>query len=151
MEEIGVIKSVDGIMAKVIVRKTMACDHCVKGECDMEGRNFETEAINAVHAKVGQTVKIVMKAQTYIKGAIVLYILPVFSLIIGAILGQLLLPAYFTGINTETLAVVGAFFLFFLSLVLVKFLSGRMEKNTEYKSVVEKILENENANPVPFS
>ncbi len=151
MEEIGIIKSVEGVTAKVVIQKTGACDHCVKGDCDVKGSGFETEAINAAHATVGQTVKVVMKVQTYIKGAVILYIVPVFALIAGAVMGRIYLPAYFDGMNLDTLAVAGGFVSFLLSLAIVKLLSARMEKSTEYKSVIEKILENENAKSDPSS
>ncbi|GBE02386.1 positive regulator of sigma(E), RseC/MucC [bacterium BMS3Bbin06] len=141
MNEIGVVKSIDGHMAKVIVYKKSACDHCTENDCDIKGNGFETEAINMAHANIGETVKVVMKAQTYIKGALVLYILPVFALMAGALLGKVYLPVYFSGLNSELLSVLGGFISLFLSLVAVKILSARMERKTEYKSVIEEILD----------
>jgi sigma-E factor negative regulatory protein RseC len=146
MDEVGKVKSVDGVTARVVIQKTGACDHCVKGDCEVKGRGFETEAINAAHATVGQTVKVVMKTQTYIKGALILYIVPVFALIAGAMIGQVVLPRYFSTTEPQTLAVMGGFISFILSLAFVKVLSSRMEKSTECRSVIEKVLENENEN-----
>ncbi len=141
MEEIGIVKSVDGVKAKVVIRKSSACDHCVKDECDMEGNNFEVEAINAANASVGQTVKIVMKAQTYIKGALLLYVLPIFALFVGAIFGKMFLPDAIKGIGPEAAAVIGGFILMALSFLLIKIASSRMEKKTEYQSVIEEIIQ----------
>jgi len=141
MDEIGVVKRVDGNTATVVIQRTAACDHCVKDDCDVTTEGIETEAINAVHAKEGQTVKLVMRAHIYIKGMFVLYIIPVLALIIGAVLGQDILPSYFVNTDPQALAAAGGFFLLFISLFIVKLLSSRMEKNTEYKSVIEKIVE----------
>lgn len=140
MEEIGIVKKVEGVTAKVVIKKSSACDHCVKDECDMEGVNFEVEAINAAHAEVGQTVKVVMKAQTYIKGALLLYILPVFALFVGAIFGKIYLPDAFKGIGSETAAVIGGFLMMMISFLVIKIVSSKMEKKTEYRSVIEEII-----------
>ncbi|HDL20239.1 MAG TPA: hypothetical protein ENH30_03065, partial [Nitrospirae bacterium] len=51
------------------------------------------------------------------------------------------LPVYFSGLNSELLSVLGGFISLFLSLVAVKILSARMERKTEYKSVIEEILD----------
>ncbi len=140
MEEIGIVTSINGVTAKVLIKKSTACDHCVKDECDMEGRDFEIEAINAAHAEVGQTVKVVMKAQTYIKGAMLLYVLPVFALFVGAILGKVYLSNLFGGIASETAAVIGGFLLMILSFIVIRLASSAMEKKTEYSSVIEEII-----------
>ncbi len=140
MEEIGVVKKVDGVTARVVIKKSSACDHCVKDECDMESMDFEVEAINAANARVGQTVKVVMKAQTYIKGALLLYMLPVFALFVGAIFGKFYLSDAFKGVGPEAAAAIGGVLLMILSFIVIKIVSSRMEKKTEYRSVIEEII-----------
>jgi sigma-E factor negative regulatory protein RseC len=142
MESVGIVKSKEGIMARVIVEMSGGCcDHCEKETCDITETGIETEAINEARAEIGQKVKIVMKSYTYMKGAIVLYILPIFALISGAILGKIYLPVYLKGVDNELHAVIGGFLAFFISLIFVKILSGIMEKKTEYKSVIKSIIE----------
>lgn len=142
MEELGIVKSIDGLTARVVVsRKSSCCESCEKDTCDIPDEGLETEAINAVNAKIGQKVKIVMKSHTYLKGALLIYILPVFALIGGAILGKIYLPAYIDVKDTELLAALGGFIAFFVSLMLIKIMAGRMNKKTEYKSVIESIVE----------
>jgi sigma-E factor negative regulatory protein RseC len=142
METVGVVKSVHGTMARVLMETgPSCCAHCEKGSCDIEINGVETEAVNLVQAKVGQKVKVDMKTGTYLKGALLLYVLPVAALFIGALLGAAWLPAYFHGANDNLLSAAGAVFLFLVSLVIVKLLSGRMEKKTENKSVIEAVIE----------
>ncbi len=116
-------------------------NHCEKDSCDLETRGIETEAVNLVDAKVGQKVRIYVKTFTYVKGILVLYILPVFALLTGAVLGRAYLPAYFKGSSSDALSAAGAFLLFFVSLLLAKLLSGKMEKKKEHKPVIESIVE----------
>jgi sigma-E factor negative regulatory protein RseC len=142
MFAVGVVKSVDGQTAKVFVEiGGGCCDHCEKEVCDVSSQGVETEALNLVHARVGQKVRINMKTFTYVKGALVLYIVPVLALFLGAFLGRVYLPAYIHDTGADTLSAVGGFFLLGLSLILAKLLSGRMGRKTEHKPVIESIIE----------
>ncbi len=141
MEEIGIVKSIDGVIAKVVVQKKSACDHCEQNTCEVTDGGVETEAINAARATVGQKVKVVMRPQTYLKGALLFYALPVFALIFGALSGKVYLPAYFPGTDPDLLSALGGLLAFLLSLGLVRLLLGRMNRRTEYKSVIEEIIQ----------
>ncbi|GBE05879.1 MAG TPA: hypothetical protein ENH31_07500 [Nitrospirae bacterium] len=142
MEEIGVVKSIDGVNARVIMgKKSGCCDHCEKETCDITYNGVEIEAINAARAKVGQKVKIVMKPSTYLKGALLLYVLPLFALFAGAFIGKSYLPVYINGVDSELLAAFGGLLAFFTSLIFIKISSGRMNRKTENQSIIEEILE----------
>ena len=142
MEEIGVVKSIDGISAKVVMqRKSSCCESCEKDACDIPDNGIETEAINRAGAKVGQKVKVVMSAYSYLKGAMAIYVLPVFALIAGAIVGKVYLTPYFGTVDSELVAAIGGFAAFFASLILIKIIAARMSRKTEYKSVIESIVE----------
>jgi positive regulator of sigma E activity len=142
MHEIGVIKSIDGIFARVLIgRKSSCCESCEKESCDIPEDGVETEAINEIKAKVGQKVKVVMKSHTYIKGALVLYALPIFAFISGAVLGEMHLSNLIRGIDPELLAALVGFCALFTSLIIVKLMTNRMEKKTENRSVIESIVE----------
>jgi sigma-E factor negative regulatory protein RseC len=142
MDEIGIVKSIDGVIAKVVVaRKSSCCESCEKETCDIPENGVETEAINAAGAKVGQKVKVVMKSYTYVKGAMIIYVFPVVALIAGAILGKMYLPSFWRGVDSDLLAALAGFLMLFTSLILVKIISSRMEKNTENKSVIESVVE----------
>lgn len=142
MEEIGVVKSIDGMTARVIVqRKNSCCESCEKPACDIPDTGIETEAINAAGAKVGQKVKIVMSAYSYLKGAMAIYVLPVFALIAGAIAGKVYLTPYFRTVDSDLVAAIGGFAALFASLIVIKIITARMSRKTEYKSVIKSIVE----------
>jgi sigma-E factor negative regulatory protein RseC len=139
IHELGKVKSIDGSIARVVVARKSSC--CEKDNCDIPDDGLETEAINQAGASVGQIVKLAMKPYTFIKGAILLYVLPVFSLIAGAIMGKMYLPSYFVETDSDLLAALAGFLFFIISLFIIKFLSDIMNKKTEYKSVIESIVE----------
>jgi sigma-E factor negative regulatory protein RseC len=141
MTNVGVVKSVEGNLAKVFVGAG-CCGSCQKDSCDIgTARGHETEAINLVHAKVGQKVRIDIKALAFLKGVLVLYALPFIALLTGAILGRAYLPAYFRGTSPDVLSAAGGFFLFLISLLTARFYSRKMEKKAEDKPVIESIIE----------
>jgi sigma-E factor negative regulatory protein RseC len=143
MRNIGIVKSVEGNMAKVFVGAGLGCcDSCQSYSCDLEAtRGIETEAVNLVHAKVGQKVTVDMKALAFLERVLVLYVLPVVALLTGAVLGRAYLPAYFTGTIPDVLSAAGGFSMFLISLLTAGVYSRKMKKKTEDKPVIESIIE----------
>ena len=129
-------------MARVIVVEGPGCcESCRTVSCDPIS-GTETEAINFVHAKVGQKVRINMKVLTFLTEVLLLYVLPIVALLTGAVLGRSYLPAYFRGTNPDILSATGGFFLFLISLLTARLFSRKMEKKkTEHKPVIESIIE----------
>lgn len=142
MQEVGIVQSIDGATARVMIsREESPCENCTQDACTIPEKGIETEAINVAGAKVGQKVKVIMKANTYFKGALLIYVLPVVALIGGAILGKIYLPAYINVKDTDLLAALGGFLAFIVSLLVVKVLISKINKKTEYQSVIESIME----------
>jgi sigma-E factor negative regulatory protein RseC len=141
MEEVGVVTSITGPLATVLVQKKSACDHCTAGTCNVTGEGANLEALNEAQARVGQRVKVSLRPYTYLKGSLILYGLPALALIVGAVAGKELAGAFLPGTDEELAAAVAAFGLFGLSFLLVKVWSSRAEKNVRYRPVIEEILE----------
>ena len=76
MEEVGTIMSIDGLTAKVTVPRKTACEGCTAGTCKPGKQFMEIAALNPVNARVGQTVRVVMKPYSYLKGVIIVYGIP---------------------------------------------------------------------------
>ncbi len=141
MEEVGVVKSIDGVTATVLVERKSACDKCKEGVCHVSDGGALIEAVNAAKAKEGQRVKVVFRTYTYLKGTVLIYGLPALALIIGAVLGKEFLPRIFSGADPDLLSAVGGFGLFIVTFIAARLFSLRMERKTEYKPVVEEILD----------
>jgi len=140
IEETGIVKSLDGIMAKVMVPKKSACEGCTAGICKPENQSMEIEAINRVGAKVGQTVRIDIKAATYIKGSLIVYGLPALFMVIGAVIGKEFLSAIFTGTDPDILSAFFGFSMLIVSFIIIRFWTNALGRKTESKPVIEEIL-----------
>ena len=71
MEEIGVVKSIDGFMAIVSVERKSACEQCAAG-CKITDSGAEIEAVNRAKATIGQRVRVELRPYSYLKGTVIL-------------------------------------------------------------------------------
>lgn len=142
MEEIGVVKELDGMKAVIIVPKQGSCESCPGVSlCSTLGAEAQLEAYNHIDAKVGDTVKVVFKATTYLKGALLVYGLPAVMLVIGAIAGKEYLSFFFPAANPDLVSACGGFGLFAFSFLILKLWSKIFEhKKKEYMPIIEEII-----------
>jgi sigma-E factor negative regulatory protein RseC len=141
IEEIGIVKKTEGFTAKVIVQKKSMCEGCtVRGTCESTAEGMEIEALNPLQAREGQTVKVSMKPQAYLKGSMLVYGLPLVVFIAGAIIGKNIGEEYFKDVNSDLVAAITGFSALILSLGGVKLWSLKTEKSAEYRPVIEEII-----------
>ncbi len=141
MEEVGIVIETEGITAKVVVQKKGACDGCSgKGACKSTDEGMEIEAINTIHAKKGQTVKVSIGAYTYLKSSMLAYGMPLIFFLAGAIFGKNIGEKYLTVYNSDLIAAIAAFAALIISLFLIKFISGRVASKEEFKPYIEEII-----------
>lgn len=140
MEEIGVVKSIDGPYAKVLVPKRSVCDGCKQGTCNMTDDGAEIEALNTVKATVGQKVKVAMVPYTYVKGSLALYGVPAVALIAGAVAGKEFFSGYFPGSDPELVAAGFAFGAMVISFLIVKVISTALGGKQRERPIIEEIL-----------
>ena len=67
VEEIGFVRSVEGVTATVSVPKKSGCEGCSLKTCKPEEQFMLIEALNPLQARVGQKVRVAMKPYTYLK------------------------------------------------------------------------------------
>ncbi|MBF0464683.1 MAG: SoxR reducing system RseC family protein [Nitrospirae bacterium] len=141
MDETGVVKAVRGHIAIVEVQKTNACHECPQsGECSTNDNVVELEALNEAQAKAGQRVLIVMRRFTYMKGTFLVYGFPALALILGAVFGKYFLSQFFNGVSSELISAITGLGAFAVLFFIASLISRKMEKTTENKPVVTKIL-----------
>jgi sigma-E factor negative regulatory protein RseC len=144
IEEIGIVTQADGETARVAVQKRGTCDGCAaRGVCETKEEGMEIEAYNPVMARKGQTVKVSIKAQTYLKGTIFVYGFPLLAFIAGIILGKNLSEKYFPAADSDLVAIISGFVLLVMSMFVVRTWSKKVESKREYKPVIEEIIQQE--------
>ena len=140
--ETGIVTKTEDTIAKVMVQKRGACDGCnAKGTCASTPEGMEISALNPVQASVGQRVKVSLRPDTYLKGTMLVYGLPLVLFIAGAIVGKNIGEKYMIGTNSDLVAAVAGFCTLVASLLLVRMWSQKLESKTEYQPVIEEIIE----------
>ncbi len=134
------VKSVEGMIAKVVVERKSICDKCTEGKCLLTDGGAIIEAFNQVKAKEGQRVRVVFRPYSYLKGSVLIYGIPALMLIVGAIIGREVLSR-FIEMDADLLSAIGGFSLLIITFIIVRIITARVEKNIEYKPVIEEIIE----------
>jgi positive regulator of sigma E activity len=142
MEEVGVVKKVIGSKAVVIVERQSGCGSCPGGSVckNMGDGESAIEAVNQANAQPGDTVRIVFKPYTYIKGVVFVYGIPALMLIIGAVIGKEYISKMLPGTEPELVSAISGFGLFILSFLVMRFILKRSEEKKEYMPVIESIV-----------
>lgn len=146
LEEIGVVKAIEGPIAVVNIPRKSACEGCTAGTCRPEQQSMEIEAVNKAGAKPGQKVRISIQTFAYMKGSMLVYGLPALALVIGAVIGKEFMKDMFPGTDPDLLSAIFGFGAFILSFIGIKIWSMGMAKKTGSRPVVEEILDER---PVP--
>jgi len=140
VEEIGVVKEIIGSKAMVVVQRQDGCKSCPGGSVckNIGGEESLVEAVNEVNALPGDTVRIVFKQFSYVKGAVLVYGIPALMLIIGAIIGKEYISKMLPGTEPELVSVVSGFGFFVFSFIRIRFILKRYEGKKEYMPIIEE-------------
>ena len=83
----GVVTKTNGDYATVLVQRSSACGHDC-GECNLcKNPQIETNVLNPINAKAGDTVVIETDTPKVLKNAFMLYMLPVIVFFVSYIMG----------------------------------------------------------------
>jgi sigma-E factor negative regulatory protein RseC len=143
VEEIGIIERENGQIATVSVLKRDACEGCSLKSCGTDGKSTTIEALNPVHARVGQKVKLSIKSNNYLKSAVIVYGIPAVSLVLGAVIGREVMSAHYPMRDPEGIAALSGLTACMASFFSVKIWSRMSEKQEAPKPIIEEILESE--------
>lgn len=139
-EEVGTVIETWGNMARVLVKRNLACDYCSSRSCcaSLRGDLKRVDISNVIGVREGQLVKIGISPKAVLKASFILYMVPILALIIGAMLGDNL------GLRHNEIWSVSMGIGFFVgSYLVIKALSRPFENKAEYVPVVTEILANQ--------
>lgn len=98
---------------------------------------MEVEAINAVHAKVGDRVVLSLKTASLLKTAFLLYVFPIILMIVGAVIGQETAPIL--GVDPSGFSVILAILCFIAAFFVVRGQSHRLTAREDFRPRIIKI------------
>jgi sigma-E factor negative regulatory protein RseC len=140
IEEEGVVAEIEGRIAKVAILKKSACEQCAASGVCHPGDQEYLEAANPLGAVKGQKVKVVVAPQVYLKASIILYGIPMATLIAGAIIAKNIALGYVGDTDSDLWAFIGGVMCMSISFIFIRFYNKRVEKTQKYKPVIVEIL-----------
>ncbi|MFW6022324.1 MAG: SoxR reducing system RseC family protein [Halanaerobiaceae bacterium] len=145
MEEIGQIIKNTGNGALVKIERHSLCSKC-SNKCQLaledshETDEIEVEVSNPIGAKSGQVVKIEMGKQPIIIASLIIYLVPLLSLIIGYFAGQYIVSILGFPIS-EGAGILGSLSFLLLSFLFIKTMDSILGKNKNYQPIIKEIVE----------
>jgi len=145
MEEIGIVERVKENGYAVVRAGNRALCEFAEREAGYPDFKEECErvitAINRGGAKVGDQVLMSMNSGTFLKAALIVYLIPVFALFFGAILGEVCSARIWCSENPGSCAALFGLICFGLSYGVVRLLNGRGSRSRNYYPVIERVVE----------
>lgn len=135
-QEEGLVVKVQDGLASIKVGRHAECSGC--GACP-SSRQVMVEAVNRIGAQPGQRVRFAMQEAHVLTGAFVVFVLPLLSAAVGAVLGWQL--AIGIGEDYPFWAEAGAGFFFVLSLFTIRLFDRQVAKQQRLKPVIVEILD----------
>ncbi|MEO5361545.1 MAG: SoxR reducing system RseC family protein [Nitrospirota bacterium] len=136
--ETGRVIKTDGVTATVMIDKGAACKGCGKGQmgmCNPGGSGMVMEVNNTLNATVNDIVTVGIDNSIQKKGYLLLYLLPTFNFMLGAVIGYILKHT----LNISYLDVASGFLFLIVTLFFSFKWLRKMEKTEKLfiKSVVK--------------
>ncbi|MFP4661801.1 MAG: SoxR reducing system RseC family protein [Halanaerobiales bacterium] len=144
MEEHGFVLENKGDKALVRIQRHSLCSKCTN-KCQLavedshEIDEIEVTVENPVGAESGQEVKIEMGEQPLIIASLIIYILPLISLIIGYFAG-LFFATLLGFAPTEGTGIIGSLVFLGLSFLLIKNLDKNLGRKKNYNPIIKQII-----------
>jgi sigma-E factor negative regulatory protein RseC len=140
MKEQGVIsKIISAGLVEVSFQQSSACAKC--GLCHDVGEGMVgIEAVNDIRAKRGDIVEIEIPSQEVVKGSVVVFLLPIFFLIIGYLVGSALMRLFGLPGWEEAIGVVSALIFLGLSFFAIKWYDKNVQQKEALRARILKII-----------
>lgn len=137
--EIGEVIADHGRTARVRMRRGSQCASCsCAGICSPFGKEWmEVTAQNPLRATAGQRVRITYRVEGEARASVILYLIPVFALVLGAALGPFIVP-----VQNRDVSAVGLGLLFLaISFWLIRIYAARTYgRDPSYEPVISEVM-----------
>ena len=123
------------------VRKTDACHGCPSaGLCHMGGSGErQVLARNPFGARKGEKVEIEIRDGLLLKASFIIYMLPLFGLLMGAFLGRWIIHVFGLPFNEDTGAVLGGLTCLLVVFILIKIITRGSCYMKKYQPTITKV------------
>ncbi len=135
-EDIAVVKEINDHIATIQIKKTDSCKSCsLKGVCGPASKPVEHQTKTDLELKTGDLVKVYISPGVKLLSSFVVFIFPIFVMIIFYFLGKIL-------IKSENPAILLSIFGLLISGIFIYFIDKKYAKKIHFE-IVEKVINSE--------
>ena len=140
MKEQGVItRRISERLAEVALKKSEACAKC--GGCRDIGEGMAAiEAVNEIGAKRNDEVEIEISSAEIVKGSVIVFLIPVFFLIAGYLIGAAFMRSIGLQEFEEAFGVVCSLAFLFFSYFAIKFYDANIQQKEALRPRITKVI-----------
>jgi sigma-E factor negative regulatory protein RseC len=136
-----VIKIKEGGIAQVVTDRKNACGGCGSTHsCHscLSNSKMMTEALNRVDAKEGDLVDINLNSGLVLKGAAIMYLIPIAGIMIGALVGSFISGIF--GIDETISAIIFSILGLCIGFMTTAFISKQMSVENRFTPIITQII-----------
>jgi sigma-E factor negative regulatory protein RseC len=140
VKEEGVVTSSTKSTAWVKTVRTSACDACeAKDNCEIlnSKNSMHFKVKNTLNVSKGDRVVVGVQTKPLLFLTFMLYVFPIFLLLIGAVAGHNIAPTL--KVDQNLTSMFSGFILFFLAIFIIKIINNKAADNWKYKPFLVKI------------
>lgn len=135
-----IIEIIDNKTAKLKMQRHSACASCGKCITSSESKDIVVEVDNTIGARVGDHVEVDMDKMNILKATLIVYAIPLVSLLVGTGGMFYLLEKIGVQGNIEVMSGVFGLLLTFITYLLIKKKDNKFRDSREYIPIVTRIL-----------
>lgn len=140
--EEGVVIKVEESLASVKIVRTSGCVHCPSAVFCQRGADhtFMVKAQNDLGAQVGQRVRLQVAPYSIFSAAFILYLVPLFMMILGAVAGKLFIAPFFSEGASEIISAAAGLICMGGTYLGIRFLDRLYHKSHNFVPKIIQIL-----------
>ena len=139
--EEGVVIYTRDTLARVETTQSRSCQGCTsKGACHIsaDGKRAEVLAVNLAGARKGDRILMQIESASLLKACFLLYILPVGSMLLGAILGHWVALSF--GRDPSVISALTGFSALIVSFMAIRSKANQMGRRDAYKPKIMRVI-----------
>lgn len=144
MNQRGEVKEIlKGNKARILMKKHAACGECGACQHGKENMNLTISAVNDIGAQVGDVVEVNMDTQNVLGAAFIMYVIPLFFMLLGIGVSSYLLNKLGFGGQIEFYAVLAGFSLMAISFLIIRQFEDRFRNNRKYIPEITRVIDSD--------
>lgn len=140
MKEVGIVNSIQGNEAKVIIQRNAACGDCGACQVGKDKLTMEVTAKNVIGAKEGDKVEVEMKFVNVLKASFIMYGIPLIMFIVGSIAGYYYSSIVLEQPDNPIFSFLFGIILTAITYLIIKYLDSKGKFSYKYEPQITNII-----------